>query len=71
MKGPSVTGKASMFDVYFLKIFRKVRVDSQASFQDLASVVAVSTHYCTVEEFIDAKYDLHIFKIDKHYKALM
>merc|ERR1712223_105986 len=49
----------------------KVRVDSQASFQDLASVVAVSTHYCTVEEFIDAKYDLHIFKIDKHYKALM
>ena len=50
---------------------RQVRVDSQGSFQDLASVVAVSTHYCTVEEFIEAKYDLHIFKIDKHYKALM
>jgi len=49
----------------------KVRVDSQGSFQDLASVVAVSTHYCTVEEFIEAKYDLHVFKIDKHYKALM
>lgn len=49
----------------------KVRVDSQASFQDLASVVAVSSNYCTVEEFVESKYDLHIFKIGTNYKALM
>ena len=48
-----------------------MRVDSQGSFQDLASVVAVSGTYCTVEEYIDAKYDLHIFKLGDHYRALM
>ena len=39
--------------------------------QDLASVVAVSNAYCTVENYIDAKYDLHIFKIGNNYRALM
>jgi len=49
----------------------KVRVETPGSFQDLASVVAVSDQYCTVEEYIEAKYDLHVFKIGPHYKALM
>lgn len=49
----------------------KVRVETPGSFQDLASVVAVSDQYCTVEDFIDAKYDLHVFKIGSNYRALM
>jgi len=49
----------------------KVRVETPGSFQDLASVVAVSDQYCTVEEYIEAKYDLHVFKIGSNYKALM
>ena len=39
--------------------------------QDMASVVAVSNTYCTVETYIEAKYDLHIFKIGAHYRALL
>ena len=35
------------------------------------SVVAVSGQYCTVEEYIDAKYDLHIFKLGNCYRAMM
>ena len=35
------------------------------------SVVAVSGQYCTVEEYVDAKYDLHIFKLGDHYRAMM
>jgi len=49
----------------------KVKVETPGSFQDLASVVAVSDQYCTVEEYIEAKYDLHVFKIGSNYKALM
>jgi len=49
----------------------KVKVETNTSFQDLASVVAVSKSYCTVENYIDAKYDLHIFKIGNNYRALM
>jgi len=49
----------------------KVKVENTNGFQDLASVVAVSDSYCTVETYIEAKYDLHIFKIGSNYRALM
>lgn len=49
----------------------KVKVDTAEAFQDLAGVVAVSSQYCTVEEFVDAYCDLHIYKIGTKYKALM
>ena len=39
--------------------------------ETFASVVAVSGQYCTVEEYIDAKYDLHIFKLGDCYRAMM
>jgi len=34
-------------------------------------VVAVSGQYCTVEEYVDAKYDLHIFKLGNRYRAMI
>jgi len=49
----------------------KVKVDSAEGFQDLTGVVAVSSQYCTVEEYVEAYCDLHIFKIGTKYKALM
>jgi len=49
----------------------KVKVEGETSWKDLASVVAVSGQYCTVEEYIDAKYDLHIFKLGNCYRAMI
>jgi len=49
----------------------KVKVENQTAFQDLASVVAVSGQYVTVEQYVEAKYDLHIFKIGQFYRALV
>jgi len=49
----------------------KVKVEGETSWKDLASVVAVSGQYCTVEEYVDAKYDLHIFKLGNRYRAMI
>ncbi len=37
----------------------------------MTSVIAISDSYCTVEPYVDAKFDLHVQKIGNNYKALM
>jgi len=49
----------------------KLRVETALDFQDAASVVAVSNTYCTVEPYIDSKFDIHVQKIGNFYKAFM
>jgi len=49
----------------------KVRVENASQFQDMMSVIAISNSYCTVEPYIESKFDLHIQKIGSKYKALM
>jgi len=48
----------------------KVKVETESAYQDIASVVAVSGQYVTVENYVEAKHDLHIFKIGDFYRAI-
>ena len=48
-----------------------MKVESETAYQDVASVVAVSNQYVTVEQYVEAKHDLHIFKIGDFYRAIM
>ena len=34
-------------------------------------MVAVSGQYVTVEKYVEAKHDLHVFKIGDFYRAMM
>ncbi|EFX85031.1 hypothetical protein DAPPUDRAFT_314472 [Daphnia pulex] len=49
----------------------KLKVETPLDFQDAASVVAVSNSYCTVEPYVDSKFDIHIQKIGNYYKAFI
>ena len=49
----------------------KVKVETETAYQDVASVVAVSGQYVTVEKYVEAKHDLHVFKIGDFYRAMM
>ncbi|KAG4075644.1 hypothetical protein HA402_003469 [Bradysia odoriphaga] len=51
------------------------RLDNQSALQDAAGLLTGSSSdvqcYCTLEPYIDAKFDIHIQKIGTNYKAFM
>jgi hypothetical protein len=49
----------------------KIEEQLEILFQDLRNIERFFQVCCTVEEYIEAKYDLHVFKIGSNYKALM
>jgi len=48
-----------------------VRVENEAGLQDITSVVAIAGCYCTMEPYIDSKYDLYIQKIGNNYRTFV
>ena len=54
----------------FIPVFvYQVCVPNHRSFQDIASIVAISDTYATTEPFIPGKCDIRIQKIGNHYRA--
>ena len=48
-----------------------MKVENQAGLQDITSVVAIAGCYCTMEPYVDSKYDLYIQKIGDNYRTFV
>ena len=48
-----------------------MKVENQAGLQDITSVVAIAGCYCTMEPYVDSKYDLYIQKIGNNYRTFV
>ena len=48
-----------------------MKVDEHYSYQDVASVMAITDCYSTAEPHVDAVCDIHVQKIGPHYRAYM
>jgi len=49
----------------------QVKVENQAALHDITSVVAIAGCYCTMEPYVDSKYDLYIQKIGNNYRTFV
>jgi len=49
----------------------QVKVENQAALHDITSVVAIASCYCTMEPYVDSKYDLYIQKIGNNYRTFV
>lgn len=51
-----------------------IRFENQMMLLDYVGLMAIPFNkalFCTVEPFIDSKYDIHVQKIGNNYKAFM
>jgi synapsin len=49
--------------------YGKMKIPDHKVFEDLASVMAMSTHYVTAEPFLTGEYDIRIQKVGDKYKC--